>query len=177
MKNIKSKKLWLIFFIIIVIFFIIAIVRFSSPEDDWICQNGKWVKHGNPSLNQPQELCYEKKIVVINDIEIEVETADNQEKRTKGLSDKKNLPDGQGMLFVFDKPGLYSFWMKDMKFPLDFVWINNNKVVAINENMNPENYQTPDSIMLNKEFDRVIELNADSIKKMNIKIGDTMSIL
>ena len=40
------------------------------------------------------------------------------------------FPDGVGMLFVFNSPGQYSFWMKDMHFPLDMVWIDSDKIVA-----------------------------------------------
>jgi len=51
-----SKKIIIILLIILVLI-VIAFVRFSSPEDNWICQNGTWVKHGNPRQDQPTTIC------------------------------------------------------------------------------------------------------------------------
>jgi len=47
-------------YVLIILFIIIAVIagiRLLSPEDDWICNNGIWIKHGNPSAPQPQEEC------------------------------------------------------------------------------------------------------------------------
>ncbi len=79
------------------------------------------------------------------------------------------------MLFIFNKPGKYYFWMKEMLFPLDFVWINGNHVVDLTENVN-----SPDTDQFIKlpsftsrfPFDKVLEINAGMIRKSNIKIND-----
>ncbi len=57
-------------------------------------------------------------------VHILVRVADTDKTRELGLSYFDALPDGQGMLFVFPQMGTYSFWMKDMNFPLDIVWID-----------------------------------------------------
>ena len=58
--------------------------------------------------------------------------------RLKGLSIKNTLNESEGMLFPFDTPGEYSFWMKDMKFPIDIIWIDSNyKIVYIEKNLQP----------------------------------------
>jgi len=80
----------------------------------------------------------------------------------------------EGMIFVFDKPDFYYFWMKDMKFPLDFIFIKNNEVVDLLENIAPETY--PKSFTSKVKADKVIELNAGEIKKSGIKIGDKLDI-
>ena len=55
-----------------------------------------------------------------------------------GLSGRENLSDGWGTLFIFEKPGRYSFWMYGMLFPLDIIWIDENGVVVyIVENAQP----------------------------------------
>ena len=51
--------------------------------------------------------------------------ADNFEKQKKGLSNISYLPNNKGLLFVFKKPQHYYFWMKDMKIPLDFIFLHN----------------------------------------------------
>ena len=52
---------------------------------------------------------------------IEVELAMSDVKKQLGLSGRSNLPEDKGMLFVYDKPNFYSFWMKDMLFPIDII--------------------------------------------------------
>ena len=100
--------------------------------------------------------------------------ADTDEKRTNGLSNIELMSVSEGMMFVFDKPDFYNFWMKDMKFPLDFIFLKDNKVVDLLENIIPETY--PKSFTSKTEADKVIELNAGEIKKSEIKIGDKIDI-
>lgn len=67
----------------------------------------------------------------------EVEIANSILSRTRGLSGRSQLAIGTGMLFVFPVPSVYGFWMKDMRFPIDIVWISNNRVVGISYNVPP----------------------------------------
>ena len=83
------------------------------------------------------------KIVKINDTSIKVEIADTVESRAQGLSGKKTLQDGTGMLFIFDEPGQYGFWMKDMNFAIDIVWISESfEVIGIEHEVTPETFPT-----------------------------------
>ena len=61
--------------------------------------------------------------VVIGDVVLPVELAITPEERRQGLSDRPSLAPGTGMLFVFESDGHRQFWMKNMHFPLDMVWI------------------------------------------------------
>jgi len=56
--------------------------------------------------------------------QFKVETVISHEKKQLGLSGRPNLPDGTGMLFIFDELGRQGMWMIDMKFPLDIVWLD-----------------------------------------------------
>ena len=67
--------------------------------------------------------------IEIGDKEYKVEEAKTEEQRRKGLSDKKNLPEDQGMLFYLDYPQSVDFWMKDTSIPLDIIFINSDKEV------------------------------------------------
>lgn len=63
---------------------------------------------------------------------IPVSIADTDTEREQGLSGTVSLPADSGKLFVFDVPGNYGFWMKDMNYALDFVWISSDlKIVGI----------------------------------------------
>ena len=85
----------------------------------------------------------------------------------QGLSDIPSLPNGVGMLFVFDSPGQYSFWMKDMHFPLDMVWIDSNKIVSdISKDALPSSY--PATFTPSRPILYVIEINANTAKNFGI---------
>ena len=73
---------------------------------------------------------------------IEVEVADTPELMAKGLSGRSGLADDQGMLFVFnDASGSKCFWMKDMQFSIDMIWLDDQKTVLnVVENVHPDSY-------------------------------------
>lgn len=110
--------------------------------------------------------------ITINNKIINVEIADTDAKREKGLSFHKPLTDDEGMLFVFENSGFYGFWMKNMQFDLNFIWINNGRVVDITENVSHNNqeriYQS--KVMV----DEVLEVNAGFVKLNRIRIGDNV---
>jgi uncharacterized protein len=64
-------------------------------------------------------------------LKVAVTVAATDTTREKGLSGKEGLRADEGMLFLFDQPNTYGFWMKDMKFPIDIIWINDGAVVDI----------------------------------------------
>lgn len=115
-----------------------------------------------------------QKFVEINNHKIKIEIADTEIKRATGLSGRKNLCESCGMLFIFDKPGHYGFWMKDMKFPLDFIFINGAKIVDLKENILPSAY--PNIITTKEDFDNALEVNSDYISKNEISIGQKIDI-
>jgi hypothetical protein len=112
------------------------------------------------------------KTLNINGKEIQVELADTVTKQTLGLSGRNSLPENQGMLFLFSQPAYYSFWMKDMKFALDIVWIANGQIVEISQNVQPQDYQPPNSITPEEKVNIVLEINAGQAQKLDIKVGD-----
>lgn len=123
---------------------------------------------------------YKTEEIKIGDKIINVEIADTVEKRSKGLSGRKSMPENQGMLFVFPAPDYYSFWMKNMNFGLDFIWIKGNEIMEITKNVKPEDYQSastqrgepPKSLVPKNKIDKVLEVNAGMAEKMGIQEGD-----
>ena len=118
--------------------------------------------------------------VTINKNTFLVEVEKTEPSREKGLSGRSSLQAGHGMLFLFDKPNRYAFWMKDMKFPIDMVFINGSTVVNIFPNVPFPAANTPDSSLPlyipTSAADKVLEINANTAQKDNIKNGDTVSI-
>jgi len=80
---------------------------------------------------------YTKRTVVvqIGELKIDAEIAKTPEQREKGLSGRVALGENRGMLFIMDKPAIYSFVAKDMKFSFDIIWIKDNKVVDMTKNV------------------------------------------
>lgn len=99
--------------------------------------------------------------------------ADTQEERTRGLSSRPSLSQEEGMLFVFEDEGKHSFWMKDMRFPLDILWIDKEKrVVEITLNVSPDSY--PGRLIPSVPVLYVLEVNAGWTERNGIRIGDKM---
>ena len=116
-----------------------------------------------------------KTIIKIGDAVIKVDIAKTPKERQKGLSGRNKLNDGEGMLFVYDISGIYTFWMPDMNFALDIVWIDADmKVVYIKENAMPENY--PEKYTPFKLAKYVLEVPSGYTKKMNIQVSDEVNI-
>lgn len=112
--------------------------------------------------------------IKINDVVLKVEVASTNIKRTKGLSGRESLSSDTGMLFVFSNSGKYSFWMKDMNFPIDIIWIDENfKIVEIEKDAKPESYPKSLGGVMDSKY--VLETVSGFSDKNNIKIGDTVS--
>lgn len=119
-----------------------------------------------------------EKQIQINGSKLNVEIADTQSKRNKGLGGRNSLASDSGMLFVFPDLSKHSFWMKGLSFPLDFVWIRGDKVVSILQNVPPPLPGQADSSLPvyqpSTEVDKVLEVNAGVIERLNIKVGDVL---
>lgn len=113
--------------------------------------------------------------VVINNTDIVVEVATSSAAVYKGLSGTESLGVDNGMLFVFSKADRYKFWMPDMNFPIDIIWINNGTVADIDHNVtNKFDWKKPIFYSPATPVKYVLEVNAGFAKKKNIKIGDTV---
>lgn len=104
-----------------------------------------------------------------------VEVVEKKNDLAIGLSGRRYLSSEQGMLFVMGKESRHSFWMKDMYFPIDIVWLDRNlKVVDITENVSPESYPKTFTPTIPAYY--VIEVLSGSVEKWGIKKSDTAII-
>lgn len=115
--------------------------------------------------------------VFINDTEVLVEIVDTPEAIQKGLSGRPSLDADRGMLFMFSEAKIYKFWMPDMHFPIDIIWISGDRVADIDENVSNEfDPQNPMFYFPSRPVQTVLELNAGFARKHNIKIGDNVKL-
>lgn len=104
---------------------------------------------------------------------IDIEIADSDYERTRGLMYRHSLPDNAGMLFIFDRADVRSFWMRNTYIPLDIVFIDEQKrVVAIATGTEPLSYAP---ISSTKKTRYVVEVNAGFCKKHGISVGDRIT--
>lgn len=124
------------------------------------------------------------KKICIKDACVQAEIADTEAARQLGLMFRENLPEGRGMLFIFDYEAPYNFWMKNTSLPLDIIWIDKDKrVVDVKTNVQPceetrESFErgsrekSCESISPRDKALYVLEVNSGFAKKNNLTIGD-----
>ena len=89
----------------------------------------------------------------------------------RGLSGRLGLDDNEGMLFIFSRSDKYNFWMKDMNFPLDIIWISGDmKVIYIKKDARPELY--PEAYGPEEDAKYVLEVVSGFSDRNNLRVGD-----
>lgn len=113
-----------------------------------------------------------------NKTTISVVIADTEQKRTQGYSDHQPITDTEGMLFTFSYPVSETFWMNKMLFDLDFIYIQNNKVVYLVEHVKAPINNDGQMEYINSPvlFDAVLEVKSGFIKRHSIRVGDSIKI-
>lgn len=107
--------------------------------------------------------------------EISVEVADTVEKRSLGLGKRSGLENGWGMLFVFEKRKQHGFWMKDMQFPLDIIWLDNHRIVHILRNVQPAKSGVIPPVMtppVSGNF--VLEIDSGRADELKLQVGQRL---
>jgi uncharacterized protein len=114
-----------------------------------------------------------KTIIVLKGQKITAEIVSSQNKMEEGLSGRKGLCDKCGMLFLLEKKGFYTFWMKDMKFDLDLIWLDGYSIVGIDRNVSKD---FPGTMKSDLPANKVLELPAGFTDKYGIVIGDRIEM-
>ena len=114
-----------------------------------------------------------KSIIMVGSVPVRVEIVDKWNTQTRGLSGRKYLDPDSGMLFKYPDSVIRSFWMKDMNFPLDFIWINSHRVVHLDKNIPPPSDSGGRPVVLTSSVpvDMVLEVPSGFINFHGIKIG------
>lgn len=146
----KNKNLFINFGIVL-IFFLVSFFLIKSSSSEFRFSHIKYVK--------------------IAEQNIKVDLALTRESHAQGLSGRESLSEGEGMLFVFEKVGKYFFWMKDMNFAIDIIWIGEDmKIVYIKKDARPENFL--ETYGPDVDIKYVLEVVSGFADKNNLKVGD-----
>jgi uncharacterized protein len=112
--------------------------------------------------------------VIIGKTSFPIEIAVTDAEKQKGLGYRESLDEMHGMVFPYDHKEQYSFWMKGMNFPLDFVWVDGNVIADLHQNIPVLTNGVITVVKPSVPVDKVIEFNAGVIEKYHINIGDTV---
>jgi uncharacterized membrane protein (UPF0127 family) len=108
--------------------------------------------------------------ITLGDQSLQASVADSPRTREQGLSGTPYLPTGMVKLFVFEESATWSFWMKDMNYPIDIVWLDENKtVVHIESGVAPDSF--PQSLVPTVPARYVIETTAGFTEAYHVSIG------
>lgn len=121
---------------------------------------------------------YRKTSVEVRGVLFSADVADTDFSRMLGLSGRSGLGDREGMLFLFEKAALHGFWMKDMRFPIDIIWIQGGRVIGVEENVAPEPGKSPWSLRVYYPpavVETVLEVPAGTVGRHGIGVGDAVS--
>lgn len=111
--------------------------------------------------------------ITFSDTTYNIQIANTQAARTRGLMNVPHMDNNQGMLFVFEDEQPRSFWMKNTLIPLDLIFLNKNfEVVEIKENFEPCLTTECPSYTSQNPSSYVLELNAGEVSSQKINVGN-----
>jgi len=114
--------------------------------------------------------------IINKNIRISLELAQNDSARYLGLSDRKSLCQNCGMLFVWPDYAIRDFVMRDMNFPLDIIFISDQKIVKIESNLLPEGSNPENIYSSDFPSNYVLEINGGISDRFGIALGDEIII-
>jgi len=113
----------------------------------------------------------------INDQILNIEVSDDALSKAKGLSGRENLGENCGMIFLFSEEARHTFWMKDMNFPLDIIYVRENEIVEIFKNV-PIFDEAGEitEIFPEQKADKIIELKSGWCDLYGVQTGDKIEL-
>ena len=118
------------------------------------------------------------RVILPDNFVVSVEIAADDEMRQQGLMYRDHIDPGKGMIFVFPRDDVFSFWMKNTRIPLDMIWIDSNKrIVGLRENVPPCHVPDCPSYGPGVTARYVLELGGGEAAKHNLKNGDALQFV
>ena len=114
--------------------------------------------------------------VVIRDQRVAVEIAATREEQTRGLGGRPSLDWDRGMLFVYDQPGFYPFWMKGMHFDIDILWILDDRITDIASRVRHFDDGPGPTYRPSQLANRVLEVPAGYSQARGWRVGDRVRV-
>ncbi len=118
--------------------------------------------------------------IEIGNVLVRAEVAASPEERRLGLSGRSALSENSGTLFIFDEAARHAIWMKDMRFPIDILWLREGRVAALRERVPPPSPGTADYLLPiyapDVPADFVLEVSAGFVERHDIRVGHGVGI-
>jgi len=165
-KILPTRKLLMVVGIIVLVV-VVSRISLSNPQQKLVTEGGKYEF---PSARDKRKATD----VMFNDVSVRAVIADTTTERSIGLSGYEALNKDQAMLFVFDTLDYHSFWMRDMNFSIDIIWLDENKeVVFIKESAEPQDF--PESYKSPAKALYVLEVYDGFVVDEKVQIESTFS--
>ena len=177
-NNAKAIK---IFLLILVVLTAVTLVFFYTAQKE-VAEKAQGTMP--PSAQKIQAIAWEQIRSLKDDAKIEVrmnnarviaEVMRSDAKRQQGLSGRDGLPESEGMVFIFDHEEAYSFWNKDMKFPIDVVWMSGGTVAGVSS-LPVYDGTTPAIITAPSPVDVVLEVPMGFASAHAIMVGNSVEL-
>lgn len=114
-------------------------------------------------------------LVIAERVTVTVELARSAREQVRGLSGRRGLKAGHGMLFLYERPQPVGIWMKDMRFSLDILWIRDGRIVHMEQNALPLTPAGPERVYT-ATADLVLEVPAGFAAQKKIRVGDPVTV-
>ncbi|MBW3594169.1 MAG: DUF192 domain-containing protein [Actinobacteria bacterium] len=108
---------------------------------------------------------------------VDVEIAQTEEHRQRGLMHRDSLPDDAGMMFVFFEPTTGGFWMKNTRIPLSVAFIGEDQTILEIIDMDPCTEDPCPTYSPKAEYTAALEVNQGAFDEWGIEVGDTVTLL
>ena len=135
-----------------------------------------------PSDSKLESVEFPRGTIKVDDKVLEVQIADTEARRVRGLMFQNQMPYSEGMIFVFNESGIYSLWMLNMQFSLDMIWFDENgKVVHIEQNIPPCKSATEimacQSIVPSGNAKYILEVTSGFVKEFGITKDSKLELI
>lgn len=166
-KRKKNRRLFYILALAAAVAIAVVILKLGKTPEEIVSTNTDALEI---AFNKQGELAFIDGASADSLAVIDIEVADTDQRRARGLMYRKSIPANAGMLFIHDVEMILSFWMKNTHISLDMIFVNaDKKIVTIHTNTKPMqewSYASTEPALY------VVEVNAGFCAKHNIKNGD-----
>ena len=120
----------------------------------------------------------EEEMIVLQGMPYRFERARTPEAQRIGLSGREALFPFTGMHFIFLTPDRYRFWMKGMRFPLDFIFVRDGVIVDLAKNIRSPRTPEEEPVIIHPvyPFTDVLEIPAGDVDQRGLRIGQKISL-
>ena len=115
------------------------------------------------------------KLVIDGRVTLDVEVARTAKEQAKGLGGRSFLKKGTGMVFPYDEPRPRPFWMKGMLIPIDILWVQEGRIMAIEERVPAPSVNIPLAVYTH-QADLVLEVPAGYVQEKGIRVGQPVEV-